>query len=257
MSQQNSMKDMLINPEAIADRRISIEDANVSMSQRQGHWLCHYCSTRFVNELVFERHVCKEKTRARELASPSGQAAYQFYLTWMKIRKFKSQSIDAFAGSRYYKQFIKFAQMVASAGISKPEKYIELMIEGGITPDLWTREQCYTMYLDYMDTRDKPIDQVVSSIQCLMDIADAEEIEYSKIVAHLGPQRVLSLITQRRISPWFLFHSASAQDLIRSLNDEEKKAYDKIIKFAAWAERLQQNAGIREEIKQIVRECGL
>jgi len=247
----------MLNLDAIADRRISVEDANITQTQKVGHWLCHYCTKRFANEMVFERHNCKEKTRAKELASPMGQAAYQHYLTWMRVRKFKTQTVEAFANSRYYKQFLKFAQMVASAGISKPDRYIELMVEGGITPDLWTREQCYTMYLDYMDTREKPIDQVVGSIQVLMYLADKESIPYLKIISHLGPQRMLSLITQRKISPWFLFHSNSAQDLMRSLNDEEKKAYDKIIKFAAWAERLQQHAGIREEMKLIVRECGL
>lgn len=256
MSQKDSHKDML-DLEAIADRRVSLEDANIIQTQKQGHWLCHYCAKRFTNEMVFERHACKEKARAQELASPSGQAAYQFYLTWMRVRKFKSQSIDAFAASRYYKQFIKFAKMVASAGISKPERYIELMVDGGITPDLWTREQCYTMYLDYMDTREKPIDQVVGSIQCLMDLADAEGIAYANIVNHLGPQKLLNLISQRKVSPWFLFHSVSAQELIRSLTAEEKKAYDKIIKFAAWAERLQQHASIREEIKTIVKEVGM
>lgn len=247
----------MLDLEAIAERRVSLEDANIIQTQKSGHWLCHYCTKRFTNEMVFERHACKEKARAQELASPMGQAAYQHYLTWMKVRKFKSQSIDAFAASRYYKQFLKFATMVASAGISKPERYIELMVDGGITPDLWTREQCYTMYLDYMDTREKPLDQVVSSIQILMDLADKEQVEYSKIVLHLGPQRLLSLISQRKISPWFLFHSASAQELIRNLTAEEKKAYDKIIKFSAWAERLQQHAAIREEIKTIVKEVGM
>lgn len=254
MSQKESN---MLNLDAIADRRVSLEDADISQSQKQGHWLCHYCSKRFTNELVFERHACKEKARAQELASPTGQAAYQHYLTWMRVRKFKTQAIDAFAASRYYKQFIKFATMVATAGISKPERYIELMVDGGITPDLWTREQCYQMYLDYMDTREKPLDQVVMSIQTLMDVADKEGVDYSKIVKHLGPQRMLSLITQRKISPWFLFHSVTSRELISSLDNEEKKAYDKIIKFSAWAERLQKNAKVREEIIAIVKELGL
>ena len=254
MSQKESK---MLNLDAIADRRVSLEDADITQSQKQGHWLCHYCSKRFTNELMFERHACKEKARAQELASPMGQAAYQHYLTWMRVRKFKTQAIDAFAASRYYKQFIKFATMVATAGISKPERYIELMVDGGITPDLWTREQCYTMYLDYMDTREKPLDQVVMSIQTLMDLADKEGVEYSRVVKHLGPQRMLSLITQRKISPWFLFHSVTSRELISNLDTEEKKAYDTIIKFSAWAERLQKNAKVREEIINIVQELGL
>lgn len=257
MSQEDKNTTMQLNLEAIANRRVSLEDAAISTMQKQGHWLCHYCTKRFANELIFERHVCKERTRAKELVSPTGQAGYQFYLTWMKVRKFKSQSVDAFANSRYYRQFIKFAQMVAAAGISKPDRYIEIMVDGGITPDLWTREQCYAMYLDYMDTREQPLEQVAASIQCLMDIADAEGVEYAKIIAHLGPQRVLDLLAKRKISPWFLFHSATSQELIRSLSNEEKKAYDKTIKFSAWAERLQQHQEVREEIKTIVKECGL
>lgn len=247
----------MLNPDAIADRRVSLEDANISQAQKQGHWLCHYCSKRFSNELMFEKHNCQEKIRAQEIASPTGQASYQFYLTWMRVRKFKTQTTEAFVNSRYYKQFIKFAVMVAAAGISKPDRYIELMVDGGITPDLWCREQCYRMYLDYMDTREKPLDQVASSLQCLMDIADAEQVEYAKIIPHLGSQKLLSLIAQRKVSPWLLFHSTSAQELIRSLTDEEKKAYDNTIKFSAWAERLQEHAAVREEIKSLVKDVGL
>jgi hypothetical protein len=256
LSHQDLTKEML-NPDAIAERRISLEEADIRVANKQGHWLCHYCAKRFTNEMVFMRHVCKEKTRAQEIASPAGQAAYSFYCEWMRQKKFKTQTVEAFTNSRYYKAFVNFAKMVAKAGISKPDRYIELMVDGSITPDLWCREQCYSTYLDYMDTREKPLDQVAASIQCLMDLADSQGVEYSKIIAHLGVQGTLQLIVQRKLSPWFLFHSSTAQELIRTLTIEEKKAYDQVIKFSMWAERLQENAAIREEIKSIVREVGL
>lgn len=247
----------MIDDEAVASRRISIEDANINVSAKKGHWQCHYCNKRFGNEMMFERHHCKEKTRAEELTSPTGQAAYHFYCDWMRLRKFKSQSIDAYAASRYFKAFIKFSQMVIAAGINKPEKYIEQMVEGGITPDLWCRNESYTLYLKYMDEREDPIEQTISSIQFLMDLADKENIPYSEIVNRLGARKISVLVQQRKVSPWLLFHSATFLAMVKSSSKDDMIAVERAINFGAWTERLNAHPKLREQIKEIVREIGL
>jgi hypothetical protein len=250
------MSDKLLNQDAINDRRISVEDANLTPG-KPGVFLCHYCTRRFGNESIFMRHECEQKKRAYEIASPVGQAGFIHYTAWMKLKKFKAQSIDAFMSSRYYRAFLRFAEMVITAGISKPERYIQLMVDGGITPDLWHRDQCYKMYLDWMDNQEDPLSQVASSIMCLMDLAEKEEVDYRKIVEHLGAQRILSLIGQRKLSPWFLLHSSAVQAFLKGLDPEHLKNFDRAINIGAWVERLQENKDIRAEIKQVITEVGL
>lgn len=212
---------------------------------------------RFNIEAAFMRHHCEQKRRAEEIRSPAGQAGLIFYNQWLKLKKFKSQEPEAFMSSKYYRAFLKFAMMVPIAGISKPERYVQLMVDGGITPDLWCRDACYKIYLDWMDKQEDPLEQVGSSIMALMDIAEKEDIDYKTVIEHLGSQKILSLITQRKLSPWFLLHSPVFQKFLKSLPKDELKNFDKAINIGAWVDRLQEKQHLRADIKQIIQEVGL
>jgi hypothetical protein len=250
------MVEKLFNQNAINDRRISVDEAELTPG-KPGVFLCHYCTRKFSNESIFMRHQCEQKKRAYEIANPVGQAAFIHYTNWMKAKKFKAQSIDAFMASRYYRAFLRFAEMVMNAGIGKPERYIHLMVDAGITPDLWHRDQCYKMYLDWMDNQEDPLDQVAASIMCLMDLAEKEEVDYKKVIEHLGAQRILSLIGQRKLSPWFLLHSQAVQTFLKGLDPEHLKNFDRAINISAWVERLQEHKTIRNDIRKIITEVGL
>lgn len=248
----------MLDDAAISARRISADDAEISSTYKRGVWQCHYCVKRFSQEATFMRHTCEQKRRAQEIIHPTGQAAFGYYNMWLKHKKFKAQTIDAFMQARYYRAFLKFAQMVVAAGISKPERYVKLMSEmDNITPDLWCREQSYRVYLDWMDKQEDPLSQVQSSIICLMDIGEKESIDYTKVVEHIGPQRMLVLITQRKLSPWFLLHSSSVQTLLKTLDPEQLKAFDQAINISAWVERLEEHHHLRKDILQIIKEVGL
>lgn len=248
----------MLDEAAISARRISADDAEVASSYKRGVWQCHYCVKRFGSEAVFMRHTCEPKRRAQEITNPKGQAAFSYYNLWLKHKKFKAQTIDAFMQSRYYRSFLKFAEMVVAAGISKPERYVKLMCDiDNITPDLWCREQSYRVYLDWMDKQEDPLAQVQSSIECLMDLAEKEEVDYRIIIEHLGAQRILGLITQRQLSPWFLLHSSKLQALLKTLDAESLKAFDRAINIGAWVERLKEHQHLRKDILHIVKEVDL
>jgi hypothetical protein len=246
----------MLNQEAIDSRRVSIEDAQIKQ-YKPGVWQCHYCVKRFGSEAVFMRHNCEQKRRAQEIASPNGQAAYGYFTTWLKARKFKAQAVEAFMSSRYYRAFLKFAAMVVAAGISKPDRYVILMLENGITPDLWCRDACYKIYLDWMDKQEDPLEQVQSSVECLIDLAEKEGVDYREVLSHLGAQKVLDLIMKRKLSPWFLLHSTAVQKFLKTVDKEQLKNFDRAVNVAAWVERLEEHQHLRADIKHIIAEVGL
>ena len=131
------------------------------------------------------------------------------------------------------------------------------MVDAGITPDLWCRDACYKMYLDWVDKLEDPYEQVQSSIECLIDIAEKEGVDYRNIITHLGSQQILKLITQRKLSPWYLLHSSKVQALLKSLDKEELKNYDAAINIGAWVERLAEQESIRASIRHIIKEIDL
>lgn len=246
----------MLNAAEIAARRIPIDEAVLSLG-KVGNWLCHYCNKRLNSEMVFMRHACEPKRRMTELASPLGQAAFGFYREWMKMKKFSQPGAAAFMESKYYRSFINFAQLVMDANISKPEKYMALMVEADVQPMLWCRDQCYTVYLDWMDKLQDPIDQVQDSINYLLDICEKESSSLDKIFEHLGAQRVLSLIRQRRLTPWLLFCSASFGSLLKTLDKSQLGAFNVVVNSGYWANRFQKDTSTVAQIKVIAKELGL
>lgn len=247
---------VLPNQEQIASRRISLEEAGVLQSKRSS-WTCHYCNRRMKSEAVFLRHHCPEKRKAEEIRSPLGQAALGYYNEWMRLRRYSQQSSSTFLSSRYYRQMMKFAQLVVDANIPNPEKYIELMVSGDVQPALWCANGAYRLYLEWMDSVADPLDQVRDSIETLIDIAEKEGVELSNIFTHLGSQRTLSLITKRKLSPWFCFNSGKFGEMFHSITADERRAYGIAVNSAVWAERFAKSQTVLNNVKDIISGIGL
>jgi len=246
----------LLNAEQIAARRIPLEDAEIKTSSHS-KWHCAFCDKRFAAEGNFMKHHCEEKRRLEQLKSPLGQAALGYYRDWMKLKKFSQPSAEAFMESRYYRPFITFAQLVIDANISRPDRYAELMVEGDISPTLWCRGQCYAMYLEWTDKLTDPLDQVQESINYLLDLCEKEGVELPKIFEHLGAQRVLSLVRQRRLTPWLLFCSPKFGKFLKLLDQSQLKVFDGVVSSSYWGNRFQTEKATINNIKMIVAEVGL
>lgn len=247
---------MLLDPVSIAERRVPLEDAQLKISQ-PGNFLCHFCNRRFKREVLFLKHDCKKKRRQQEIRTPIGQAAYSYYREWMRIRRFKEQSAAAFIDSNFYNAFINFAKMVQATNIGKPERYIQLMVECDIPPVLWCRDNAYAIYLDWVDTLSDPMDTVQNSIEYLIEMGKKLGVDLPNIIDALGSQQVLSLIRQRRLSPWVVFNSKKFGDMLRALSQDELKAFNLVINSSYWAKKFQGNAELVQQIKNIIAEMGL
>lgn len=257
MSQRDSTRDIkMLNAEQIAARRIPLEDAELNLSKSK-NWHCHYCNHRFRNEMTFMKHHCEPKRRAQELMSPLGQAAYSYYREWMRLKRYSQPSSVAFMESRYYRAFINFAQLVVDANIANPNKFISLMVEADVLPVLWCRDQCYAVYLDWVDKLSDPLEQVQESISYLLDICERENVSLDKIAEHLGGQRIISLIRQRRLTPWLVFTAETFRTVIRSLDKSQLAAFNVVVNSAFWGERFQSEKAIMNNIKEIVKELEL
>ena len=221
-------------------------------------WKCQYCGKVLANETYYMKHNCREKERTEELATPIGQAAYMFYCDWMKAYKRKAPSADTFATSRYYATFVEFAKHVKKLNIGNPSKFVEIMCQKDLSPMLWRRDQCYSMYLEWMDKSQDPLEQVKVSIETLIDIAEREEVKiFSDIFIHMGVRQISEQIRLRKLSPWFLFCSRKFSEYLKSLSKEESLELSAIINPAYWTTKLQENKNLVKEIMAINKEMGL
>lgn len=228
-----------------------------AQEQVEAQWHCHYCDKRFTHEMTFMNHVCKERLRYEELRSPIGQAAYAYYCEWMKQYKRKAPPIDTFGTSRYYTAFVKFAKYVNDVSLPAPNTFIRLMSDRDISPTLWARAQCYSIYLEFYDKSVDPLDQVQLSIMTLLDICEKENVEMPDVFNHLQVPRINELLRLRKLSPWLIFCSQTFGQFLKTLSPDDWSEMSKIVNPSHWSEKLAQNKKIVADIILISKELDL
>jgi hypothetical protein len=247
---------MSIDVQALRDAAASRRSSGPSQVSK-AEWNCHYCGKSFTHETSFMNHFCKERERYEELRTPIGQSAYGYYSEWMRQYRRKPPAIDTFSTSRYYTSFVKFAKHAIKISLPSPDMFIRLMVERDISPTLWTRDQCYSIYLEFYDKAYDPLEQVKVSIETLIDLAGKNEVELSEIFKYLGPERINELLRLRKLSPWFIFCSAKFGEFLKTLPPEDWTEMSKVINPTYWSEKLDANKALVSDIIEISNGIGL
>lgn len=220
-------------------------------------WQCQYCRKAFIHESSFMKHFCKEQRRHEELRSVTGTTAYAVYSEWMKLKRYKVPSVDAFATSKLFTSFFKFAEHIKKINLSNTDLFIRLMVERDISPTLWTRAQCYSIYLEFYDSQQEPMEQVINSIEVLLKISEDEHVELTKLFIHLGVHRISEMVALRKLTPWLLFCSYTFRIFLTTLSDSDKDTLSCAINPGFWAKKLEDKPVLVSEIIAAVTEIGI
>lgn len=219
---------------------------------------CGFCGKRFASETRYMKHECKQMKRDEQFRSPIGQAAWSYYQEWMKQYRRQIPPSKTFLSSKFYNSFIRFAKFVKQTSLPTPKTFIWLMKEKDIAPVLWTSDEVYSMYVEFLDRQGDPMQQVQTTVNTIFDISEAAECGTEDIFNILTGQEVIQLIRQRRLSPWFLLHCNSFFSFLEEkVTPEEYTIINTIVRPDYWKEKFKQYENIREQIKKIVQSLGL
>ena len=218
---------------------------------------CKFCDTGFVNEDRFIKHECKQMRRDAEIRTPVGMSALNYYKIWMTGKKRMTPNAEQFLNSKLYTTFVKFAKFAVKSGIPNTEQYIKYMIRQEVDPVIWTNDEMYGNYLQYLDRGTDPYKQAATTVSFIEKVADALECETGDIFNSLTPNDVIVMLQQRRLTPWILLHSAKFRAFIQSAPGEQQKQMGAIIKPQNWTQRRKDNPKAVQVMKDIVRELKL
>jgi hypothetical protein len=203
------------------------------------------------------KHVCEAKKRVSQMLSPIGQAAFGYYNTWFKLKKLSQQSSATFLESRYFKSMIKFAEFIVKTNIGKPEKYIELMVDGGVNPSLWCAAGAYDVYIAWLDKVNPQEDQVQESLSYLLDICEKEGVALADIAKYLGPQRIISITQQKRLSPWVVFRAKSFLSEFKTWDKAHRVTYGRVSDAESFVKRFEKDPDMTRRFDALFAEFGL
>jgi hypothetical protein len=192
------------------------------------------------------------------LSTVQGQAAYGWYSEWLRAYKRSVPPIETFMDSRYFKSFIEFTDFIKRHQIPNPSFYVQLMSEKDISPMLWIRNECFHIYLDFLDKNATPLDNVNISITTLYHIQDTKEFgTLEQTLMSISVNELIHLIRLRKMSPWLLLCSKKFGNYVSNLAIDDRDELMKVIIPEYWADKLQKNTEAVNDIKEIVVELGL
>ena len=225
---------------------------------KREHFECQYCSSKFVNESRFLKHECTQMKREKESKTPTGKSAWFLYQKWMQVYGRLAASHDIFLTSKYYTSFIKFAKFVKQANIPDVDQYIRLMKRKDISPSIWTRDEVYSLYLEFIDKEMSPQQLAKITITTLFDIAEALECDVPEIFDYLLVSDFIELLRSRNVSPWILLFSKRFESVIKNKTTaEERIILETLIRPKFWLQKFQQNPEIVGTMKKYVKELDI
>lgn len=196
--------------------------------------------------------------RAKDFKSMTGKAAWQFYQLWMKSHNRSVPQPDSFLHSRYFGTFLKFAKFVKQVNLPNVEIFIRQMKQKDIPPVMWTMDEVYQRYLEYLDFQISPHNMALTTVETLLDLADALECDVSDVFDELTGNEVIQLFRQRRLSPWVLLRSNRfKQFFANGTSGEEKIILETLIKPDHWREQFQKKPEIVKKMEMYVSELNL
>lgn len=224
----------------------------------QYNYECTHCHTKFVYEDRYLKHYCKAMKRDDEFRTIEGQAAWRYYQAWMKAYRRMVPRDRSYLKSKYFNSFMRFAAFVKKMKIPDTDAFIWLMKERDIDPTIWTNDQVYTLFLEFMDRKVSPKRHAEITINTLFDEADERNINVADIFDHITPNELIQLMRRRQVSPWFLLNSHKFKEFfINSTSSEEKIIMESIIRPQYWLKKFEENAAAIKTTKLYISELNL
>lgn len=218
---------------------------------------CKWCKHTFVREKSYMDHTCKQMQRAEDHQSPQGQAAWGFYEQWLRAKKRTSPSPQSFLDSKYYTTFMNFVKFCKDVQLVNPEKFISLAADRNYPPHMWTMDFIYVEYMEYLDKRVNPIDQVSASIKTMIKLSDTMDVDVSDIFDQIHPNDVIHLLRLRKLSPWFLLLSQRFNTFFNRISPEQRVLIETLIRPEYWAVKFSESQSDIIKIKNWLKDIDL
>lgn len=165
--------------------------------------------------------------------------------------------LGSFAASRYFKAFVGFVEFVKRVQLPRADRFIALMNQHKLPPTLWTSNEAYALFLEYMDRKLSGLENAALSVQTIISYCDKHGIDTAEVFNHMPIQELIRLMQLRKLSPWLLLVSSTFKRAYRDrATPEQQIVLSNLIRPDYWPERVA-NSEHLEDIRALVKELGI
>ena len=219
---------------------------------------CTFCDRVFRAERTLLAHVCEQKKRSQERTDPVGQLAFMSYQRFYQLTQGgKERTWEQFAKSAYYLAFMKFARYMRTVDAVNPMLFIDWVIKKQIKLDHWARDTTYTKYLNEYIRSEGADSAIERSFTTMQKWADEQAASFEHYLMYANPNRIVSDLSNGRISPWLLWATKTGREFLANLNEDQLNVVANVIDPDHWNRRLKDWPTDLETVKYACKAAGI
>lgn len=222
---------------------------------------CTYCGKVFQRINAFHDHNCEKKKKYEAVTNTiQGKRSHLLFQLWMRLHTKLPNSVievQQYIDSKYCTTFLNFVEWSKNINLPDVEKYIRIMVKWKFPPNMWTRDDVYVKYIDFIDRTSTVDDHIRNTFNTLKKIATAAECEISEAINYLEIDQILVLVRARKLSPWVLLKTNGFKKLYAQLTSIQKTRVVATIQPAYWQEKFKNFPDQTNDIVEFVNMIGL
>jgi len=230
----------------------------LSSTEQTEIYTCRYCEREFKRESSLAVHVCEQKKRFQEKDERGVQIGYQAYLKFYEYTQgsAKLKTFEDFAGSPYYRAFVKFGRYCVSIGAIDVPKFIEYVVKNNKKLDHWAKDSVYQEYLMNLLVTERADRALVRAMEYSITWGEENNSNPQDVIRFNNSNRVCQLITKGTLSPWVIYNSSSGMDFLSKLNEEQQKIIWEYIYPETWERIFSKYVADQEYVKEMLKQAG-
>jgi len=222
-------------------------------------FICKYCEKEFRREKTLFVHLCETKRRWKnkdDVGPRIGIQAFKRFYSKTLANSTKEKTHEDYIKSPYYAAFSKFGWYVHQIRAVNPMALVDYLLDENVKIDWWTKDRYYEKYIIAHMTREQADDAITRTINELNRWAAENETTFDQFFKVASPNKVVNLISNGRISPWFLFNCDQGVAVLGNFNEEQLSLAFKWISPDLWANRFDKYPEDVKWIRQLLDEAG-
>jgi hypothetical protein len=223
--------------------------------EKSGH-KCSFCNRIFTWEKTLFAHVCEQKRRFQSREDRHVSLAFKIFQRVCSVMKTKS-TWDHFEKSQMYGAFVKFGRYIYDIHAINPMAFVDFLLRVEAKIDQWCAPSYYDAYVRELTKIETPMDALSRNILLMQQWAQDSNEHWTDFFRKVAPAQAVAWINSGRLSPWVLFLSGSAGDLLNRLSAEQMGLISKVVDPDYWGTKMSLHPKEVDAVREILDEAGI
>lgn len=219
---------------------------------------CGFCQRGFQRETSLAVHMCEPKRRYSERDERGVQLGLQAFLRFYETLQGSSRlkTWDDFAGSSYYRAFVKWGRYCVDTRAIMPERFLDWLLKTNKKIDKWASDAIYTEYLvQYLP---------IESVRDALNRAESWSQDWSErtgspsrdCLRYGNTHAICHAVTTGHVSAWVLYNCDSGRDFLANLDSTNMQIVWPYVDSDIWGRRFQDYPADQALAEQVLTQWG-